>query len=114
MKWPWVSRLALENALEVCRLRAAELDRERDRYDHLVAEMREMQRQGYTAKPPEPPAPVIEKMHPEIKYALQGRFPGNSPHKAMVLNQIEEWQLAGREPEWIARRIWDGEETVDG
>lgn len=114
MRWPWVSRIALDNALETCRLYREELERERQRFDRLMEKMQEMQRQGFAAKTPEPPAPPIERMHPEIRYALQGRFPGNSPHKAMVLNQIEEWQLAGREPEWIARRIWDGEEIVNG
>ena len=111
MKWPWVSRLALEEVRHVNMLLWAELRAERDRYDRLVADMREMQRLGYAAKPPEPAMPPFQKMDPGIKAALEGRFPGNSPHRAMVLKQIEEWQLEGRENDWIARHVWDGEEV---
>ena len=80
----------------------------------LTEKLSSLQRAGFTTAQPEPPFPLTQRMDPEIKSALDGRFPGNSPHRAMVLKQIEEWTDAGREPTWIARRIWDGEESVDG
>lgn len=86
----------------------------RRQLNDLTEKITAMQRAGFTVTPPEPPAPIIQRMNPVISVALDGRFPGNSPYRAQMLKWIEEQQDAGREPEWIARRIWDGEENVDG
>ena len=76
----------------------------------LSMKLTELQRAGFSLAPPEPPGPPpITPMDPEIKAALDARFPPNSTHRGMVLRQIDEWVTAGREPEWIARRLWDGE-----
>ena len=79
----------------------------------LTTQLASLQRAGFSVAPPEPPAPPYTELDLEIRSALEGRFPENSPHRAMVLKQVDEWLLAGREPPWIARRIWDGEENVD-
>ena len=121
MKWPFVSRAALDRALETaadwhaaylleCRAHGTTRDRLLLTVDKLTA----MQRAGYNPTPPEPLGPPQQRLDPEIRAALDGRFPGNSPHKAMVLRQIETWQEDGRENAWIARHIWDGEESMNG
>lgn len=80
----------------------------------LTERLATLQRVGFSPSVPEPPFPDFPTVDPEIAAALNARFPGNSPHRGMILRQVEEWQLAGRENDWIARRIWDGEENVDG
>ena len=121
MKWPFVSRAALDRALENAEAWQAAylLERgahctTRDRLLLTVDKLTAMQRAGYNPTPPEPIMPPMQRMDPEIRAALDGRFPGNSPHKAMVLRQIEQWQEEGRENSWIARHIWDGEDAADG
>ena len=120
MKWPFVGRRSFDLATEradqfheawIAERGAHEVTR--NLLNLLTERFATLSRMGFTFSAPEAPPPVFQKIDPEIKAALDGRFPGNSAHKARILQQIDEWQEAGRENTWIARRIWDGEESVD-
>ena len=115
MRWPFVSREMMDRWSAAWELETEAHAETRRHLVQVCLQLAAMQRSGFQVAARELPAPPpYAALAPEIQSALDARFPGNSGLRANALRQVDEWLMANRDPEWIARRIWDGEEAVDG
>lgn len=111
MKNPWVRREELDRLTALLDQAAVVLDRERERYAALVAQMAAMMRVGFHAPVP-PPAvpPPADELPIEVQVALEARVNPRSPVGRQLTRQAMIWLAGGKEPGWVADQILRGAE----
>lgn len=119
MRWPWVPRSTLDLTQQAASMAAtlaalrittleSELRTERDRYERLVGEMRELQRQGFTPPPPQPEAPERRGLPPEILTAIEAHMDLGGTAARSTARLAKEWLTAGEPVADIVKKIHEG------
>lgn len=113
MKWPWVSRHALEVSERYATFLENSLSAEKARNDGLQERLLSLKMTGAIEAPrprfdPERPFIVQPTQQDELRDLIDQRSAGNLRIRGMMLKQLQQDRADGMQEDEIRQRILDG------